>query len=511
MDPPAILPRTSLADPAAAQGAARGVIEITSTTARGPLGTAYRRALGLLHSATTARLDREDAEDAVLQPSLGELLSTLQQSGERELADRILSRLLATQRADGSWAASSARSAARETGDALRGLLEALPSRPSLEATIRRASGWCLEPEHARGSGSGDPTAALAMAAALHAAGTTLEDSRLREAAQAMEPPRSSVWRAAIRAASTLADLSPHAHEDRLGLLLDLGRHEPVERSLADAERAQRTDGAVPAGRGARGSCPRCMAQLVAAWYRVGKRVPADQALAYLLAHQGDSGALPDRVESAATPRRDSAAATRELLDAIRWHIATAFANQVGGFEDHIRPGDGRFGFLLREAGPLAGRQVLDAGCGRGALARALLTAYPSTVLTAMDLSPEMLAHAPEGVTRRRGSIQSLPFEDGTFDVVYCVEALEHACNPEGAVGELCRVVRPGGRVLVVDKNAERAGALTIEAWESWFDRKEVEGWLGKPCGEVRSTPLLHCPELGPELFIGWRGTRSRG
>jgi len=485
---------------------------MASTTARGPLGTAYRRALGHLHSATTARLDAEDASDAALQPSLGELLATLQQSGERALADRILSRLLAAQRADGSWAASSVRSAARETGDALRGLLEALPSRPSLEATIRRACDWCLEPEDRRGASIGwrDPTAALALAAALDAAAATLEEPRLRNAAREIEPRASSWWRSARRAAATLAGLAPHAHEDRLGLLLDLGRRDPVERRLADAERGQRADGAVPAGRRATWSCPRCVAQLAAAWYRAGKRGPADRALAYLLANQGESGALPERTDSGPA-RRDSPAATRELLDAIRWHIATAFANQVGGFEDHTRQGDGRLGFLLREAGSLAGRRVLDAGCGRGALSRALLTAYPSADLTAVDLSPEMLAHAPAGATPRPGSIQSLPFEDATFDVVYCVEALEHAGNPQGAVDELCRVVRPGGRVLIVDKNAERAGALEIEAWESWFGRREVEGWLLRHCADVRSDMLLHCPELGPDLFIGWRGTRSRG
>jgi SAM-dependent methyltransferase len=265
----------------------------------------------------------------------------------------------------------------------------------------------------------------------------------------------------------------------------------------------------MPPGRRARAvwSCLSCVASLTSAWYRIGRRAPADRALGYLLAAQDESGALPERAETGAS-RGPSPAATRELLEAIHAHIAGAFAGQVGDFEDHTRQGDGRLGFLLLEAGPLAGRRVLDAGCGRGCLARALLTAYPSVSLFAVDLSPEMLAHVPAAVPTRRGSVQNLPFEDSDFDVVYCVEALEHAGNPEGAVDELCRVVRPGGRVLIVDKNAERAGALQIEAWESWFDRRQVEAWLSKHCDEVRSVPLVHCPELGPDLFVGWRGTR---
>jgi malonyl-CoA O-methyltransferase len=205
---------------------------------------------------------------------------------------------------------------------------------------------------------------------------------------------------------------------------------------------------------------------------------------------------------------RPSVAATRELLEVVHRHIEGAFATQVDAFEDHIRSGDGRFGFLLLEAGPLAGRRVLDAGCGRGAITRALLTTCPSVSVVATDLSPAMLVHVPSAADKRVGSIQNLPFEDGVFDVAFCVEALEHALNPEGAVDELCRVVRPGGRVLVVDKNARRRGALEIESWERWFERREVEDWLREGCDDVGSRPLVHCPELGPDLFIGWRGTR---
>jgi hypothetical protein len=432
-------------------------------------------------------------------------VGTLREGGERALADRIVEKLLATQREDGSWA-SPFRSAARETSDALRGLLAA--GRPPTEPALRRAARWCLERGRARPASwpGRDPDAPLALAAALDAFGRALGDANVCEAARRIERDEGSAWHAAVRAATRWRGTA-HSHHDRLVLLLDLGRADRVERRLTEAERVQRADGAVPDAARSRGSCARCVAQLASAWYRTGKRAPADRALVYLTSIQDESGALPEDAEPGTRPR-PSPAATRELIEAVHTRIAAAFATQVDDFEDHIRPGDGRLGFLLREAGPLAGRRVLDAGCGRGAVARAVLTACPSAALTAMDLSPQMLAHAPAQANRQRGSIQNLPFEDGAFDVAYCVEALEHAGNPEGAVDELCRVVRPGGRVLVVDKNAERAGALPIEAWESWFDRREVEGWLGRHCTEVRSTLLVHCPELGPDLFVGWRGTR---
>jgi SAM-dependent methyltransferase len=224
------------------------------------------------------------------------------------------------------------------------------------------------------------------------------------------------------------------------------------------------------------------------------------------ITRQDDPGALLERLGPAPGP--DLPAAAVELLEAIHRHIAAAFATQVGDFEDRIRSGDGRFGFLLREGRFLPNQRVLDAGCGRGAVARALLTSFPGLDLFAVDLSPEMLRHVPAAARPRRGSIQNLPFEDDGFDLVYCIEALEHAGNPEGAVDELCRVARPGGRVLIVDKNLERAGALPIESWESWFSRTEVECWLGRHCNDVGSELLLHCPELGSDLFVGWHGTR---
>jgi malonyl-CoA O-methyltransferase len=217
----------------------------------------------------------------------------------------------------------------------------------------------------------------------------------------------------------------------------------------------------------------------------------------------------PESWQALLAPGVDSPAAAVECLEAIHRHVAAAFATQIGYFEDHIRSGDGRFGFLLREGRLSPEQRVLDAGCGRGAVARALLTAFPGLEVSAVDLSPEMLSHVPGAARPRRGSIQNLPFEDGSFDLVYCIEALEHAGNPEGAVDELCRVVRPGGRVLIVDKNVARAGALAIESWESWFARTEVECWLRRHCSEVGSELLTHCPELGPGLFIGWHGTRT--
>jgi malonyl-CoA O-methyltransferase len=120
-----------------------------------------------------------------------------------------------------------------------------------------------------------------------------------------------------------------------------------------------------------------------------------------------------------------------------------------------------------------------------------------------------MLRHVPSPIKTKQGSLLNLPFADGAFDCVFCVEALEHTVNPEIAVAEICRVLKPGGKVVIIDKNKQCRGALAIESWEQWFDQQEVQHWLSHHCQKVETAPLSEDPKLGPKgLFVVWQGTR---
>jgi ubiquinone/menaquinone biosynthesis C-methylase UbiE len=103
------------------------------------------------------------------------------------------------------------------------------------------------------------------------------------------------------------------------------------------------------------------------------------------------------------------------------------------------------------------GGRALDVGCGTGALALRLERAGYEMV--GIDPSEGMLRvmreHAP-GVEAVLGSGTELPFEDGEFDFALSVAAMHHIADPEAvrrALGEMSRVTRPGGRVLVWDHN----------------------------------------------------------
>ena len=106
----------------------------------------------------------------------------------------------------------------------------------------------------------------------------------------------------------------------------------------------------------------------------------------------------------------------------------------------------------LRHLPDVAGKRVLEIGCGRGIFAHAL--AERGADLTAADVSEAAIHHAAirledMGVTPIVADVQAIPFADETFDVVVSQETLEHVPSPELGLAELVRVTRRGGTLLV--------------------------------------------------------------
>jgi ubiquinone/menaquinone biosynthesis C-methylase UbiE len=94
---------------------------------------------------------------------------------------------------------------------------------------------------------------------------------------------------------------------------------------------------------------------------------------------------------------------------------------------------------------------LLDAGCGTGRFARAMLSEGMSPdKLTLLDPSEAMLQACKDIPVRRMiGRLEALPFADATFDIVTCAWALETCPAPNRSLDELCRVVRPGGMLCL--------------------------------------------------------------
>jgi 2-polyprenyl-3-methyl-5-hydroxy-6-metoxy-1,4-benzoquinol methylase len=116
----------------------------------------------------------------------------------------------------------------------------------------------------------------------------------------------------------------------------------------------------------------------------------------------------------------------------------------------------------LDPARDLRGKTVLEIGCGRGGFA-CWLARHPEEPrsVTAADFSPAAVAKAREyaagiGLSAIQwviGDIQSIAHADARFDTVFSCETIEHVPDPDRAVRELARVLKPGGRLYLTTPN----------------------------------------------------------
>lgn len=162
-----------------------------------------------------------------------------------------------------------------------------------------------------------------------------------------------------------------------------------------------------------------------------------------------------------------------------------------------------------RHFGDMNGKLALDAGSGKGRFARVLQDWHPQARIVTLDLALAMLAHARPPLLPCCGTLTQYPFADHTFDFVYATESLEHAVDIEAAVGELTRVLKPGGKLVIIDKNIEHWGRFATPRWERWFDRREMESLLARHCREVSSEFISYWEDVPPDgLFLAWLATR---
>ena len=191
-------------------------------------------------------------------------------------------------------------------------------------------------------------------------------------------------------------------------------------------------------------------------------------------------------------------------LQNIIGHFNEAAADEEN-FPSTIDPRIYHVQLLLRTFGDLSGKRVLDVGCGKGRFARVLLESYPAALVCGFDLAEAMLRATPASMERCAGSMTALPFASDAFHGVYATESLEHAVDIESAVAEMCRVLKPGGRLVIIDKNADQWGRLKTPEWEKWFGRKQLEQMLGRHCRTVSSQPISYWEDVAPDgLFLAW-------
>ena len=120
--------------------------------------------------------------------------------------------------------------------------------------------------------------------------------------------------------------------------------------------------------------------------------------------------------------------------------------------------------------------EVADLGCGEGYLT--IEAARWAKRVIAIDQSAEVLGRARElarrrrvkNITWKRGSLERLPLARASADIALLSQALHHATDPRRALAEARRILRPGGRLLVLDLRAHD---------QEWVRAKLGDRWLG--------------------------------
>lgn len=134
-------------------------------------------------------------------------------------------------------------------------------------------------------------------------------------------------------------------------------------------------------------------------------------------------------------------------------------------------------------------RRILDAGCGNGRYSQYLLkSADPSAHVTAFDYSRNMIRRArrrpgAQRVTHVAADLTRLPYADDTFDAIVCGWVIEHLPDPKVGLQELSRVMRPGGKLLLMTTEDTLTGACCSRLWHcQTYNRAELKR-VSADCG----------------------------
>ncbi len=149
--------------------------------------------------------------------------------------------------------------------------------------------------------------------------------------------------------------------------------------------------------------------------------------------------------------------------------------------------------------------EIADLGCGEGYLS--IEAARFAKRVIAIDRSDAVLERARASAARRRlkniewrrGELEKLPLKDATVDVALLSQALHHAVHPARALAEAVRIVRPGGRVLLLELRRHQ---------EEWVRERLGDKWLGFEDDELKR--LLEAAGLANvKVTVGARRARD--
>jgi len=151
---------------------------------------------------------------------------------------------------------------------------------------------------------------------------------------------------------------------------------------------------------------------------------------------------------------------------------------------------------------------IADLGAGEGTFSQ--LLARRSKKVIAVDNSEKMVEygrewarkHGVKNLEYRKGDLEEVPIPDATVDLAFFSQALHHAQHPDRAVAEASRILKPGGRIVVLDllrHSYEEARELYADLWLG-FTEVEVTRFLRQAGFKNIETSIVHSEEDAPHF-----------
>lgn len=461
----------------------------------------------------------------------GYYIPTLINWGYRDLAVQYAKWLCSIQKEDGSWWDTYDRLPyVFDTGQILKGLLAVRAILPEVDDCILKGCNWIISNIDADGrlhqagdrpwddaSGWSSELIHLYCLSPILEAAEVFGRSEYRDKALLAKEYYISKHREDILDFSLLS----HFYAYVIEALLDIGENALATEAMTKIKKLQKEDGSVPGLKSVDWVCSTGLFQLALVWYRLGEMEGADKAFAYACKLQNESGGWygsyvhQDHPDETPTyfPSQEISWAVKYFLDALQWKNKALFDLQAPTFQIRYNDNDGRVGFVSDQIKAMVSQtnrslMICDAGCGKGAYIRTLKKEHPHNMYYGVDISERVMSYLDKGLAETRiGNLTNLPFEDNELDIIYACESLEHAVDIHSAIREMSRVVKPGGRIIIIDKDKAALGRMEIEEWEQWFDVEGLKEIMSAWCTEVSVKMNISYDGTADGLFCGWVGT----
>ena len=167
----------------------------------------------------------------------------------------------------------------------------------------------------------------------------------------------------------------------------------------------------------------------------------------------------------------------------------------------------------------ISGKSLLDIGCADGTTTKQIKKILPSAEVTGVDLYKKAINHAKKRTNKIKikfiyGDVHNLPFGDNSFEIVTAIETIEHLDNPNKALAEIYRVLKPNGYLIVGQDTDSLLFRVVWFVWTKWkggvwknshiscMKPEELKKALKKQGFKIEKSKIVN---LGMEIFIRTR------